>query len=82
MNKPEIARRDFSKMAIGGAALLASAANAKATLRPIPPGIKIGVSAGPATEENMLYLKQLGVKWVSLAPRQETRPGWSRTLST
>ncbi len=68
----QLPRRDFSKIAIGGAALLASAGKAKATLRPIPPGIKIGTSAGQPTEENMLYLKQLGVKWVSLAPRQET----------
>jgi mannonate dehydratase len=57
---------------VGGAALLAAAGTAKATLRPIPPGIKIGTSVGPATPENMLFLKQLGVKWVSVAPRQET----------
>jgi len=49
-------------MALGGAALLASAGTSSATLRPIPPGIKIGTSAGQPTEENMLYLKQLGVK--------------------
>jgi mannonate dehydratase len=69
---PNPGRRDFAKMALGGAALLSSARTSSATLRPIPPGIKIGTSAGPATEENMLYLKQLGVKWVSLAPNQET----------
>ena len=43
-----------------------------ATLRPIPPGIKIGTSAGQPTEENMLYLKQLGVTWVSLGASPET----------
>src|SRR5215471_4262203 len=66
------ARRDLAKIALGGAALLSTATNSSATLRPIPPGIKIGTSAGPATEENMLYLKQLGVKWVSLAATPET----------
>src|SRR3954471_1271361 len=66
------ARRDLAKLAIGGAAMLSSASTASATLRPIPPGIKVGTTAGPATEENMLYLKQLGVTWVSLAATPET----------
>jgi mannonate dehydratase len=66
------ARRDLAKMALGGAAFLSSAANSSATLRPIPPGIKIGTSAGPATPENMLYLKQLGVTWLSLGATPET----------
>lgn len=47
---------------------MAAAGRASAKLTPIPPGIKIGTSAGAATPENMLYLKQLGVTWVSLAP--------------
>jgi mannonate dehydratase len=67
-----LARREFAKAALGGAALLSSARTGSATLRPIPPGIKIGTSAGQATPENMLYLKQLGVTWVSLAPTPET----------
>src|SRR5260370_4457127 len=66
------ARRDLAKLALSGAALLSSTRKASATLRPIPPGIKIGTSAGPATEENMLYLKQLGVTWVSLGASPET----------
>ncbi len=65
-------RREFSKIALAGAALLVGARKGSATLRPIPPGIKIGISAGQPTEENMLYLKQIGVKWVSLAPSQES----------
>src|SRR5690349_10972894 len=68
-NQP--ARRDLGKLAIGGAALLASR-SAKAKMTPIPPGIKIGTSAGPATAENMAYLKQLGITWVSLAASTET----------
>jgi hypothetical protein len=43
-------RREFARMALGGAALLASAGKGSATLRPIPPGIKIGISAPPPTE--------------------------------
>jgi mannonate dehydratase len=66
------ARRDLAKIALGGAALLSSTGSGSATMRPIPPGIKIGTSAGPATEENMIYLKQLGVTWVSLAATPET----------
>src|SRR6266852_1711650 len=81
MSKPESqtsdptmhpARRDLAKLALGGAALLSSARTVTATMRPIPPGIKIGTSAGPATEENMIYLKQLGVTWVSLGASPET----------
>jgi mannonate dehydratase len=81
MNRPEskksdptfdLARREFAKVAVGGAALLSTPSAGSATMRPIPPGVKIGTSAGPATEENMLYLKQLGVTWVSLGARPET----------
>src|SRR5256885_17006871 len=68
----QTARRDLAKMALGGAALLSSSSTTSAAMRPIPPGIKIGTSAGPATEENMLYLKQLGVTWVSLGASPET----------
>src|SRR5260370_13801850 len=86
MNKPEShnssspARRDFAKAAIGGAAFLASAASSSATMRPIPPGIKIGTSAGQPTEENLLYLKQLGVTWVSLgaSPATATAAGFAK----
>src|SRR2546427_2217257 len=68
-------RRDLAKIALGGAALLSSTRSASAAMRPIPPGIKIGTSAGPATEENMIYLKQLGVTWVSLGATRETATG-------
>src|SRR6202051_555233 len=47
-------------------------------MTPIPPGIKIGTSAGQPTPENMLYLKQLGVTWVSLGanPQNATAEGF------
>jgi mannonate dehydratase len=58
-------------MAVAGAAALAAAPAAKAKeMIPIPPGLKIGVSANNPSPEYMTYLKQLGVKWLSLAPRQ------------
>ncbi len=50
---------------------MSMAASGEAKLTPIPPGIKIGTSAGQPTPENMLYLKQLGVTWVSLAPNPQ-----------
>ena len=65
------ARREFAKLAIGGAAAMATAVPGQAKLTPIPPGIKIGVSAGQPNADNMLYLKQLGVTWVSLAPNPQ-----------
>lgn len=62
-------RRQFAKAAIAGAAAVAATRKASAKLTPIPPGIKIGTSSGPATPENMRYLKQLGVTWVSVPPQ-------------
>jgi mannonate dehydratase len=71
-------RREFTKLALGGAVLLAAAVPGSARLTPIPPGIKIGTSAGQPTPENMLYLKQLGVTWVSLgaSPQSATAEGF------
>jgi mannonate dehydratase len=73
-------RRDFAKAALGGAAILASAQRSSATLRPIPPGVKIGTGGGQPTEENMRYLKQLGVEWVSLgaSPSNATAEGFAK----
>jgi mannonate dehydratase len=62
-------RRQFAKAALAGAAAAVTIRKGYATLRPIPPGIKIGTSAGAPTEENMRYLKQLGVTWVSVGPQ-------------
>ncbi len=66
-------RRDFGKAVLGGAVAAAVApVSGSANLCPIPPGIKIGSSGGAATPQNMTYLKQLGVTWVSLAATPET----------
>jgi mannonate dehydratase len=65
-------RRELANVALGGAAALATTAKASATLKPIPKGIKIGMSVNQASPEHMSYLKQLGVTWVSVAPVQAT----------
>ena len=65
--KPDVSRREFSKVAVAGAALLSSAGSSTAKLLPIPPGVKVATGAVRATEETMLYLKQLGVTWISSA---------------
>jgi mannonate dehydratase len=76
-----INRRDFAKMALGGAVLLASAGRSSAKTFPVPPGIKIGTYARNPTEDNMLYLRQLGVTWVSsgdILPATATVEGFTR----
>lgn len=65
-------RRTLGQLAVSTAAALASAGKAAAKMHPIPPGIKIGVSANRPSPEYMSYLKQLGVTWLSLAPMQAT----------
>lgn len=65
-------RRELANVAIGGAAALAAARPAAASLRPIPPGVKVGVSVGPASADHMAFLKQLGVTWLSVSPQQAT----------
>jgi mannonate dehydratase len=57
-----------------------SARPADSSLLPIPPGIKIAAQARNPTEENMLYLKQLGIEWLSIAdptPATSTAEGFA-----
>lgn len=70
MSSKQATRRDLGRMA--GATLLPASAGVGGTLRPIPPGIKIGTSGGRATPDHLRYLKQLGVTWVSLGATPET----------
>ena len=67
------ARREFGKIALGAAALAASKRTATATVHPNPPGIKIATSfrANP-TDEDLLFLQQMGVEYVSLPATPET----------
>ncbi len=61
-------RRQFMKLSMAAAAAAAGAQNSSAALTPIPPGLKIGCSVGEPNDDHMVFLKQLGVKWVSVAP--------------
>ena len=73
--RSETNRRDFARVTlagIAGAAFLPTARASSTPLHPIPPGIKVGTGGGQASPENMRYLKQLGVTWVSLAASPET----------
>ena len=72
-SKRNPARREFGKMALGAAALASSRRTASATVHPNPPGIKIATSfrANP-TEEDLLFLQQIGVEYVSLPATPET----------
>ena len=62
-----IKRREFGKLLLGGAAVLASGSRSSANYPAVAPGIKIGTGAQNPTPENMLYLRELGVTWISSA---------------
>jgi mannonate dehydratase len=72
-SKRNPARREFGKIALGAAALVSSRRTASATVHPNPPGIKIATSfrANP-NEEDLLFLQQIGVEYVSLGATPET----------
>ena len=68
IRRKQLSRRELGKTALGGAlaaALMGSPQSSTATLRPQPPGIKLG-SVAPAepTDEDLLFFKQLGVDCV------------------
>ena len=65
-------RREFGKLALGAAALLSRGGGAKAAVHPNPPGIKIATSyrADP-TDDDLLFLTQIGVEYVSLPATPE-----------
>jgi mannonate dehydratase len=67
------ARRDLGKMALGAAALLSSAGVGAAKVHQYPPGIKIATSfrADP-TDDDLLFLQQIGVEYVSLPATPQT----------
>ena len=74
-------RRDLAKMALGGAALLSSADRGSAKPAPIPPGVKIAAQVRDPTPENFVYLKQMGVTWLSIGdptPETSTAEGFAK----
>jgi hypothetical protein len=71
--KQQLNRRDWNGLALGAAAAVVAAPPSSAATKPmipIPPGLKIGMSVNLPSPEYMTYLKQLGVKWLSVGPRQ------------
>ena len=69
-------RRELGKMALGGTlgALLAAPQSGRATVHPSAPGIKLCVQSGPnPTDEQLLYLNQLGAEYVSVGSTPDLR---------
>jgi mannonate dehydratase len=71
-------RREFGRMALGGAlgsaALLGSAAGAAAKTPTYKPGVKICAQSSPRPDDNqLLFLKQLGVDYVSVGSPADMR---------
>jgi mannonate dehydratase len=74
----DLSRREFGKKAfssvIGAAAYLASARMASAEVHKNTPGIKICVqSSATPTDDDLLFIKQLGAQYVSVASTPELR---------
>lgn len=72
MSNPD--RREFGKIALGGAALLATAAESAPVTHAIQPGIKLCAQA-PAkpTDNDLLFLQQLGAEYVSVGSTPDLR---------
>ena len=81
----ETCRRDFGKMALGGAlgALLAPGAS-RAAVHPNAPGIKLCAQADATpSDDQLLFLKQIGAEYVSVqaAPGMRTAEGFMASNS-
>src|SRR5476649_1239407 len=60
-------RREFAKLAVGTAALLASAHKSAATVHAIQPGIKLcAQSSAEPSDQDLLFLQQIGAEYVSV----------------
>src|SRR5437016_3986524 len=67
-------RRNFGKLAIGAAALLASTTKSSATVHTIQPGIKLcAQSSAKPTDEQLLFLQQIGAEYVSVGSTPDLR---------
>ncbi|MEO8737400.1 MAG: mannonate dehydratase [Edaphobacter sp.] len=71
-------RREFFKLAVGGAlgatALLSGTETASATVHKNPSGIKLcAQSTAKPTDEDLLFLKQMGAEYVSVASTPDLR---------
>src|SRR5450755_2235224 len=71
-------RREFVKLAVGGAlsaaGILSSSRNASATVHSSAPGIKLCAQASAKpTDEELLFLKQMGAEYVSVGSTPDLR---------
>ncbi|HTS61850.1 MAG TPA: mannonate dehydratase [Candidatus Acidoferrales bacterium] len=67
-------RRDFGKMALGAAALLAAPRRETAAVHANAPGIKLCAQSGATPSDDQLrFLKQIGAEYVSVAAPPELR---------
>jgi len=76
MSHPD--RREFSKLALGGAlggaAFLAAAGTSEATVHPAQPGIKLcAQSSAKPTDQDLLFLQQIGAEYVSVGSTPDLR---------
>jgi mannonate dehydratase len=70
----ETDRREFGKVALGAAALIATAAESPAATHTIQPGIKLCVQAPAKPADNdLLFLQQLGAEYVSVGSTPDLR---------
>jgi mannonate dehydratase len=70
----EIGRRDFARMAFGTLGAAALAGSATGAAQKIAPGIKLCVqSSATPTDEQLLFLKQLGAGYVSVGSPPDLR---------
>src|SRR5215469_8323987 len=69
MSADKLARRDLGKIAVSAAAAMIAQSSASATVVPNPPGIKIATTYRvDPTDDDLLFLQQIGVEYVSLNP--------------
>ncbi len=72
-NAPTLGRREFTQAAVAATLLAVPAPTASATVHPNPPGIKIATSYRPdPTDDDLLFLNQIGVEYVSLSSTPAT----------
>ena len=77
-NGSEPDRREFSKLALGGAlgaaAFLASEGRSSATVHNIQPGIKLcAQSSAKPSDQDLLFLQQIGAEYVSVGSTPDLR---------
>jgi mannonate dehydratase len=74
MLKREIARREFGKWTLGMLGAAALAPKAAAEVHNVAPGIKLCVQSSPTpSDEQLLFLKQLGAEYVSVGSSPDLR---------